>query len=219
MCQNFRIEIADMADRNIQRFQYGDNLPTANLERERRNRELLERQRRYAAQTLPPPPPNPEKIAQLNEQLNRLSEALEVEPDNGNLQRRFYDALQLLLEENAFLEYKDQSEKLYCVTTGTGVSVNVPKERAPMAPYPTEKSTALASSVRLFQLSLLGLLLGGIPTFFAAPITMWRLLAALLLQPLTYTEKVQATTMMFSSFVLFGLAIVLSLLLIIHLVS
>lgn len=205
-----------MDNQNVNQIAIGTGLPTTNSETERKKLKRIQIPRSV---TPPPPPSIPEKFVGPSEQLKQLSEMLEADPDNPELDRQFIHTLRTLLDRDAFLDYQFQSERFYRVRTGTGLSINVPKERAVTPPYPAAESIALRFSVRLFRLALLGLVLAGVPTFFLAPIIMWRLLVALLMQPLTPPEKVQATTLMFSSFILFCVASGLSVLLVVHLVA
>ena len=161
----------------------------------------------------------PEKTANLADQLQRLSEMVEADPDDPELRRRLNATLRTMLDRDAFLDYQFQSEHFYRVRTGDGLTINVPKERASPPSFPNTASPALRTSMRLFRVALLGLLLAGVPTFFLTPIIMWRLLVALIMQPLPPGEKVQATTLMFSSFILFCVATLLSLLLVLHWVA
>ncbi|MBI5030929.1 MAG: hypothetical protein HZB51_10410 [Chloroflexi bacterium] len=160
-----------------------------------------------------------EKYAGLHEQLERLSQRVEQDPNDPEARRRLQHVLRQMLEQDAFLDYQYQSDSIYRVKTGAGLEVNVPKERAVMQPYAAMKSSALHSPMRLFRLALLGLLLSGVPTFFITPIIMWQLLFALVDKPLSRAEKIHATTLMFSSFILFSVACVLSVLLILHLIA
>ncbi len=66
--------------------------------------------------------------AHSGELLERQSKVAEANPEDPETRRLEYHALKKLLERNAYLGYRSESEKLYNVHTGIGLDVNVIKD-------------------------------------------------------------------------------------------
>ncbi len=106
----------------------------------------------------------------LKETLECLSQVISLRPDHPDAQRGMYETLQHLLEQNAFLAYLDETNRVYHVRTGTGEPVTVPKLRESTAPYPHPQPALLRSASRYFTLALLGLPAAGLLTVLSAPL-------------------------------------------------
>ncbi len=109
------------------------------------------------------------------EMLAHLSKAVEVDPDHRVARQTMYQMLKLQLEEDAFLGYLSEDDRLYRVRTATDIPVTVTKERAVTAPYPPLEPDPLHPALRWLWLALIGLLPSGLGAVVLAPRALWAL--------------------------------------------
>lgn len=110
------------------------------------------------------------------EMLTDLSRAVELDPGHAVARQALYRTLKLQLDEDAFLAYLSEDERLYQVRTGADVPVQVPKERAVVPPYPPPQPGPLYPALRWLRLALIGLLPSGLGTLLFAPATLYALM-------------------------------------------
>lgn len=103
------------------------------------------------------------------EMLAHLSKAVELDPDHPVARQTMYQTLKLQLEEDAFLGYLSEDDRLYQVRTANDTPVTVTKERAVVAPYPPLQPDPFRPALRWLMLVLIGLLPSGLGALVLAP--------------------------------------------------
>lgn len=110
------------------------------------------------------------------EQLMCLSRAYSLDPAFPHARDELRMAIQDLLQQEPFLAYVHETEKLYQVRSGRDMLINIPKNRAYEKPY-LQRAPGLATpAFRWLSFTLLALLLGGVGAVLLAPITAFQAL-------------------------------------------
>lgn len=143
-----------------------------------------------------------ETAASPEETLICLNQVNELAPHHPLAWEKTYQALRLLMDQNPFLAYLDETEHLYHVKNGAVLAISVPKQRARPETYALEKRP-LAAAGRWLALSIFGLFLAGLGTLLFVPLTILAVLWANR-NPLPRAEQVK-------SVILAGLAAVIGL--------
>jgi len=152
----------------------------------------------------------------LDERLICVNRLNELAPGYQDRYHVAFFALKELLDKNPYLAYLEETDELYRVTSTDHV-LSIPKKRAPVDPYPPEKTLAgpLVSAYRLLNLAMMGLLLAGLGAVLFAPLAA---LAALRAHQSvqTHSEQVSAAVVLIIAFGLFTVGILFSLLFLLH---
>lgn len=148
------------------------------------------------------------------ERLAIISQALELNPDHSLAQRALYHTLNEQLEADPFLAYEGEDDALYRIVTADNVRVAVPKRRTPPAPFPPLERRPLDRAWRYLGLALVGLLPAGLGAVVLAPLA---LLAALRTLPSLATERYERRLVIFLSFALWVVGLLLAALFALHL--
>lgn len=154
--------------------------------------------------------------ASTEEVMFSLSQVHRINPENPIAKEYTYQTLWRMLERDPYLAYLDETKDLYYVRSKEYLSLAVPKDRAEQAPFPVKEPAPLASAYRLLTLSILGLLLTGLGTLIFAPLTIIAAFSAAR-SPIGSQNQTRAWVIFFLAIFLFGLAILLGLLFIVHL--
>lgn len=149
------------------------------------------------------------------EKLASLSRALQLAPDHPRARQRLHDALRQRLEDDPFLAYQDESDRLYYVRTANDLSAVVPKGRAVPLPYPPPETSPAQAATRWLGCAILGLLPAGLGALVCAPLAIRAALRALR-QPLTTKERTRSQIVLGAASLLLILSAALALLFLLH---
>lgn len=152
----------------------------------------------------------------LEEQLMCLSRVCFLDPGFLDARRDLHVALRDLLKREPSLAYLKETAELYQVKSGFDLLINVPKNRVFEEPYLQREPGPLQPAFRWLFWALLALPLGGIGTFFLAPLVVF---TALQVQsPSCHRrDRIRSLVLLMISTIIWFVSIPLSLILLIHL--
>lgn len=110
------------------------------------------------------------------EQLMCLSRAYTLDPEFPDAKKELRSAIQALLQQEPFLAYVYETEKLYQVRSGRDLLINIPKNRTFETPYLKRAPGLAKPAFRWLSLSLLALFLGGVGAVLFAPVAAFQAL-------------------------------------------
>ena len=110
------------------------------------------------------------------EQLMCLSRAYTLDPEFPDAKQELRSAVQALLQQEPFLAYVYETEKLYQVRSGRDLLINIPKNRTFETPYLKRAPGLAKPAFRWLSLSLLALFLGGVGAVLFAPVAAFQAL-------------------------------------------
>lgn len=153
----------------------------------------------------------------LNERIICVNHLNELAPDFQDRYSVAFFALKELLDQNPFLAYLEETDKLYRVINADRVILSIPKRRAPLdSPPPDEAPPGpLRGAYRWLIISFLGLLTAGLATMLFAPLAA---LAALRVQQSAESppERVRSAVVLLAASALFIIGAVFSILFLLH---
>lgn len=136
-----------------------------------------------------------ETAASPEETLICLNQVHELSPHHPFAWEKTYHALRLLMQQNPFLAYLDETEHLYYVKNGGFLALTIPKKRARQRQYLIEREKPLQAAAFWLVLSIFGLLLAGITTLIFAPLSFMAVLWANR-KPLPRGEQIKSVIIM-----------------------
>ena len=149
------------------------------------------------------------------EQLMCLSRAYSLDTTRSESRSELRTAVQNLLKQEPFLAYVFETPELYQVRSGRDLLINIPKSRAFETPYLERDPGPARTAYRWLNLSLLGLLLGGVGTVVLAPITIFQVLR-LQTMPLYRSDRIRLWVILMIAVFIWLIAIPISWLLLIR---
>ncbi len=151
------------------------------------------------------------------ERLFCLSQANRINPDLPQAKSAMYNALWAELQQDPFLAYLDQDDKLYFVRSHEYLSLAVPKDRAvPKETYPPKQPQPLARAYHWLAWAVLGLTLAGLGTLIFAPLAIWSAFSSFR-EPLQRGDRIRALLAIFLSLLLDIFALFLGYIFLVHL--
>ena len=149
------------------------------------------------------------------EQLMCLSRAYSLDTTRSESRSELRTAVQNLLQQEPFLAYVFETPELYQVRSGRDLLINIPKSRAFETPYLERDPGPTRIAYRWLNLSLLGLLLGGVGAVVLAPITIFQVLR-LQTMPLYRSDRIRLWVILMIAVFIWLIAIPISWLLLIR---
>jgi len=152
----------------------------------------------------------------LEDSLTRLSQDLELDPENAAARQALYQTMQQILRKDAFLAYQNETNDHYTIRTFSKFEFIHPKDRALPDIFPRQEQPPAQKAMTWLGWSLVGLIPAGLGTLVCAPLAF---LAAiqLLLQEDSPADRRRAWVVMGSAAVLWLIALLFLLILILHL--
>jgi hypothetical protein len=155
----------------------------------------------------------------LSEALVCLNQVYALDPQFNQARPISYRAFWRLLEADPFLAYQSETEQLYRVWSSMNLELVVPKSRATVEPYPPTTDKPLAPAYAWLRWTVAGLLLAGLGTLVLAPVTAVRALLIYYRQPLNRADQMRVLVILFLTAVLWLVAIFLTFLFALRLIS
>jgi hypothetical protein len=150
------------------------------------------------------------------EQLMCLSRAYSLDTTRPEARQELRAAVQDLLKQEPFLAYVFETPELYQVRSRRDMLINIPKSRAFETPYLERDPGPARPAYRWLNISLLGLLLGGVGAVLLAPITIFQVLR-LQATPLYRSDRIRLWVILMIAVFIWLIAIPVSWLLLIRL--
>ncbi len=151
----------------------------------------------------------------LEETIAALSQVLTLNPAHHAARQAFYDAMQHLLRQDAFLAYIAETDDFYYVRTATKLRFAQPKNRAVPEPFPPPSPPPTRTAFRWLGWSLAGLIPAGLGTLICAPFAMLAALKLLRHTP-SQADRQRTWFMLWIAVALWLLALLLAALFILH---
>lgn len=153
--------------------------------------------------------------ASQREKIASLSRALRLAPNHPHARRLLHEALRRRFQDDPFLAYQRESDRLYFVRTAGDLNAAVPKRRAVPEPYPPDGASPAAQATRWLGWAALGLLPAGLGTLVCAPLAIVAAARALR-RPLTTKEQARSRLVLGAASLLLTLSVALVFLFLLH---
>lgn len=108
--------------------------------------------------------PSPEERMMSVNRLNELAPELQ---DQHHLS---FFTIREAIERDPFLAYHGETDDLYRAVNAEQIMLSIPKQRAPVEPFPPERPSPLRAAYRWLVLAFFGLLLAGLGSLVFAPL-------------------------------------------------
>jgi hypothetical protein len=150
------------------------------------------------------------------EKLMCLSRVFALDTKRPEAKTELRTAILELLKKEPFLAYVYETQELYQVRSGRDLLINIPKSRAFETPYLKRHPGPVQPAFKWFNLSLIGLVLGGVGAVLLAPVAVFQGLRLLTL-PLVPGDRVRLWILLILSGLIWLIAIPISWLFLIRL--
>jgi hypothetical protein len=154
----------------------------------------------------------------LEERIICVNRLIELGADRHDRHNVVFFTIKETLDQDPFLAYVEETDRLYRVLNGTHQMLNIPKKRTAVNAFLVERPSRLKAAYRWLVMAILGLMFAGLGTLIFAPLAaLSAFRAESSLQ--SDAERVSSTMVLFLSLILFLIGFFFSFLFVIHLIG